>query len=72
MKDTEIKIEYHFMDIKGFRDGVFTVAKLKRISSSPVRVGTVRDSKVSALERLVDIFQCGRESRNSYLWAGLL
>ena len=66
MYDPEVKIEYHFMYIKGFRDDVFTVAKLKRISSSPVRVGTVRDAKASALERLVDIFRCGTGSRNYF------
>ena len=64
MQDSEIKIEYHFMYIKGFRDDVFTVAKLQRISSSPAKVRTARDAKASALERLVDIFRCGTESRN--------
>lgn len=64
MQDPEIKIEYHWMDIKGFKDDLFVVAKLRRISSSPVRVGTVRDAKANALERLVDIFRCGDVSRN--------
>ncbi len=64
MQHSEIKIEYHFMYIKGFRDDVFTVAKIQRVSSSPARVGTVHDAKASALERLVDIFRCGTESRN--------
>jgi len=64
MADQEIVIEYHYMDVKGFRNEVFIVAKLKRISSSPVMLGTVRYAKTSVLERLADIFRCGTDSRN--------
>jgi len=59
----ELRIAYYDMTIEGL-DGKFLVAKLRRVSSPPVQVGTVSDSMASALGRLVDIIRLGRESRN--------
>ena len=42
----------------------FVVAKLGRVSSPPVQVGTVSDSTASALGRLLEIIRLGKESRN--------
>jgi hypothetical protein len=44
-------------------DRRFVVAKLRRVSSPPVQVGTVSDSMTSGLGRLVDIIRLGKESR---------
>ena len=63
MPESEIKIEYLLMDIKRIWNDVFRVAKLRRISSPPVRASAVRDAKTSVLDCLVDIFRCGTESR---------
>jgi hypothetical protein len=61
--DQDLQIRYYDMDIDGL-EGHFVVAKLRRISSSPVLVGSVADAQASALGRLIDIFRLGTESRN--------
>jgi hypothetical protein len=52
------------MTIDRLEDRRFVVAKLRRVSSPPVEVGTVSDSMTSALRRLVDIITLGKDSRN--------
>jgi hypothetical protein len=52
------------MTIKGLEDERLVVAKLRRVSSPPVQVGTVSDSMASALGRLVDIIRLSKECRN--------
>ena len=52
------------MTIQGFEGERFVVAKLRRVSSPPVQVGTVTDPRASALGRLVDIIRLGKQSRN--------
>jgi hypothetical protein len=61
---SDFHIAYCDMTIEGFEGERFVVAKLRRVSSPPVQVGTVSDSMGSALERLVDIIRLGRLSRN--------
>src|SRR5262249_2484886 len=60
----DVKIRYFNMTIEGLEDQQFVVAKLRRVSSPPVQVGTVNDSMASALGRLLDIIRLGKESRN--------
>jgi hypothetical protein len=62
--DQDFTIRYFNMTIEGLEDKRFVVAKLRRVSSPPVEVGTVSDSMASALGRLVDIIRLGKESRN--------
>jgi hypothetical protein len=57
-------IAYCEMAIEGFDGARFVVAKLRRVSSPPVPVGSVSDPRGSALGRLVDIIRLGQESRN--------
>lgn len=57
-------IEYLSMAIDAYPNDEFLVAKLERISSAPVRIIQNRDNRSTALERLVDIFRCGKDSRN--------
>jgi hypothetical protein len=57
-------IKFFDMTIEGLEDKQFVVAKLRRVSSPPVQVGTVSDSMASALGRLVDIIRLGKDSRN--------
>ncbi len=59
----DFQIRYYDMDINGL-DGRYLVAKLRRVSSSPVLEGSVSDSFASALGRLTDIFRLGTVSRN--------
>jgi hypothetical protein len=61
---SDFRIAYYDMTIEGFEGERFVVAKLRRVSSSPVKVGTVSDPTTSALGRLVDIIRLGRSSRN--------
>jgi hypothetical protein len=61
---SDLSIAYCEMTIEGFDGERFVVAKLRRISSPPVQVGTVTDPQASALGRLVDIIRLGRLSRN--------
>jgi hypothetical protein len=62
--DQDYRIRYFNMAIDRLEDRRFVVAKLRRVSSPPVQVGTVSDSMASALGRLVDIIRLGKESRN--------
>jgi hypothetical protein len=62
--DQDFTIKYFNMTIEGLDDKRFVVAKLRRVASPPVQVGTVNDSMASALGRLVDIIRLGKESRN--------
>jgi hypothetical protein len=62
--DKEFTIRYFHMAIDRLEDKRFVVAKLRRVSSPPVQVGTVNDSMASAMGRLVDIIRLGKESRN--------
>ena len=64
MADQDFTINYFNMTIDRLEDRRFVVAKLRRVSSPPVQVGTVSDSMASALGRLVDIIRLGKESRN--------
>jgi hypothetical protein len=57
-------IEYLPMEIDAYPKSQFLVAKLERISSAPAQVLPIRDDRQVALERLVDIFRCGKNSRN--------
>lgn len=57
-------IEYLSMAIDAYPNDEFLVAKLERVSSAPVRIIQNRDNRSTALERLVDIFRCGKDSRN--------
>lgn len=57
-------IEYLSMAIDAYPNDEFLVAKLERVSSAPVRIIQNRDNRPIALERLVDIFRCGKDSRN--------
>lgn len=57
-------IEYLSMAIDAYPNDEFLVAKLERVSSAPVRIIRNRDNRSTALERLVDIFRCGKDSRN--------
>jgi hypothetical protein len=61
---SDLGIAYCDMTIEGFEGKRFVVAKLRRVSSPPVEVGTVSDPMASALERLLDIVRLGRLSRN--------
>lgn len=63
MHDQDLQVRYYDMDIDGL-NGKYIVAKLRRVSSSPVLEGTVSDSFASALGRLTDIFRLGTVSRN--------
>ena len=64
MADQDFTIRYFNMTIEGLEDKRFVVAKLRRVSSPPVQVGTVSDSMASALGRLLDIIRLGKDSRN--------
>jgi hypothetical protein len=64
MEEDSIKIEYRFMDLKGFPDYELYVAKLERVSSAPIRMSDRQDNRSVALTRLTDIFRCGKSSRN--------
>jgi hypothetical protein len=61
---SDLSIVYCDMTIEGFEGERFVVAKLRRVSSPPVQVGTVSDPVASALGRLVDIIRLGRSSQN--------
>jgi hypothetical protein len=61
---SDFGIAYFDMTIEGFEGERFVVAKLRRLSSPPVLVGSVSDPMASALGRLVDIIRLGKESRN--------
>jgi hypothetical protein len=61
---SDLSIAYCDMAVEGFEGERFVVAKLRRVSSPPVQVGTVSDPMASALGRLVDIVRLGRSSRN--------
>jgi len=63
MHDQDLQIRYYEMAIDGL-EGKYTVAKLRRVSSSPVLEGSVSDSFASALGRLTDLFRLGTASRN--------
>ena len=63
MHDQDLQIRYYEMAIDGL-EGKYIVAKLRRVSSSPVLEGSVSDSLASALGRLTDIFRLGTASRN--------
>src|SRR5271155_4414907 len=56
-------IRYYPMTILDLDDR-FIVAKLRRVTSPPVRVGSVSDSMATALGLLADIIRLGTESRN--------
>jgi hypothetical protein len=62
--DQDFTINYFNMTIDRLEDRRFVVAKLRRVWSPPVEVGTVSDSMTSALGRLVDIIKLGNSSRN--------
>jgi hypothetical protein len=62
--DQDYRIRYFYMAIDRLEDRRFIVAKLRRVSSPPVEVGTVSDSMASAFGRLVEIVRLGRQSRN--------
>jgi hypothetical protein len=62
--EQDFTIRYFNMTIEGLEEWRFVVAKLRRVSSPPVQVGTVSDSMASALGRLLDIIWLGKESRN--------
>jgi hypothetical protein len=62
--DQDFTIRYFNMTTEGLEDQRFVVAKLRRVSSPPVEVGTVSDSTASAFGRLVEINRLGRQSRN--------
>ena len=64
MVDQDYRIRYFHMAIDRLEDRRFVVAKLRRVSSPPVQVGTDNDSMASALGRLLDIIRLGKESRN--------
>ncbi len=61
--DQDLQVRFHDMTLHDL-EGQFVVAKLRRISSPPVLVGSVADPNASALRRLIDIFRLGTESRN--------
>lgn len=61
---SDFRIAYCDMTIEGFEGERFMVAKLRRVSSPPVQVGTVSDPIGSALGRLADIIRLGGSSRN--------
>jgi hypothetical protein len=61
---SDFSIAYFDMTIEGLEDQRFVVAKLRRLSSPPVLVGSVSDPVASALGRLADIIRLGKESRN--------
>ena len=63
MHDQDLQIRYFDMAIDGL-EGKYLVAKLRRVSSSPVLQGSVSDTFASALGRLTDIFRLGTQSRN--------
>jgi hypothetical protein len=62
--DQDFAIRYFNMTIEGLEGKRVVVAKLRRVSSPPVQVGTVSGSMASALGRLVDIIRLGKDSRN--------
>jgi len=64
MAEQDFRIRYYKMMIQGLEDERFVVAKLRRVSSPPVQVGSVSDSMGSAFGRLVDIIRLGRQNRN--------
>src|SRR5262245_60106834 len=61
---SDFSFAYFDMTIEGYEGERFVVAKLRRVSSPPVLVGSVSDPMASALGRLVDIIRLGKESRN--------
>lgn len=63
MHDPDLQIRFHAMTFHDL-EGRFVVAKLRRISSPPVLVGSVVDPDASALGRMIDIFRLGTESQN--------
>ncbi len=64
MNDPDFKIRFHHMTIRDLDEQKFVVAKLRRVSSSPVHLGTVCKPTESAVGRLADIFRLGINSRN--------
>jgi len=64
MPGSDFRVACCDMTIDGMEGERFVVAKLRRVSSPPVQVGSVSDSMGSALGRLVDIIRLGRQSRN--------
>ena len=63
MLDQDLQIRFHDMTFHDL-EGRFVVAKLRRVSSPPVLMGSVADAQASALARLIDIFRLGTASRN--------
>src|SRR6478672_9717923 len=61
MTDPTFRIRFHHMTIDHKK---FLVAKLRRVSSSPVQIGAVRNPMESAMGRLADIIRLGTKSRN--------
>ena len=61
--DQDLQIQFHDMTFHDL-EGLYVVAKLRRVSSAPVLVGSVADAHASALGRLIDIFRLGTASRN--------
>lgn len=63
MNDPDFQIRFYYMTISNL-DDKFVVAKLRRVSSPPVQMGTVSNSIESSVGRLADIFRLGKRSRN--------
>jgi hypothetical protein len=61
--EQDFTIRWYDMVIDGL-GGQFVVCKLRRVSSSPVQVGSVSNSLESSFQRLVDIIRLGTQSRN--------
>lgn len=57
------KVEYRDLLIDGL-EGRHVVAKIRRLSSPPVLLGTVVDTHASALAYLADVLRCGSHSRS--------
>jgi hypothetical protein len=63
VNDPDFCVRYFHMTIAGLADR-HIVAKLRRITSPPIKLGSVGNSMASALRRLADIFRLGTQSRN--------
>ncbi|MFO0822568.1 MAG: hypothetical protein U0792_05515 [Gemmataceae bacterium] len=62
MSAAVFEVEFHEMRV-GQIPGRFVVAKVARISSPPVAVGSVQDPRLSAIQRLADVLRGGRRTR---------
>lgn len=60
----DFDFRFFHLHIPDLADQEFLVAKLRRVTSPPVQVGTVSNSIASSFGRLADIIRLGKQCRN--------